>query len=183
MKNKLPKRVNGWVDRHGRLRYYLRLPGQKGVPLPGPAWSPQMMEAIDSAVREPQTAQRRSILGSYVYFLRYGKRVKIGTATNVQARFKELSTGIPGKARIYYVTPGNRALENELHQLFAADRVSGEWFNWSGAMLEWIAADEERRADERQWISGRNKNVVTFLNRPKRDELQMLEISPTLSKR
>jgi hypothetical protein len=96
--------------------------------------------------------QKWPVVRNYVYFLRAGKRVKIGTAANVQARFQDLKTGIPGKARIYYVTPGNRALENELHQLFAADRVTGEWFRWSVAIIDWITADERRRTVERQWM-------------------------------
>jgi integrase len=47
---KLPKRVNGFVDRYGKPRYYLRLPDQKPVPLPGLPWSPAMMACIEAAM-------------------------------------------------------------------------------------------------------------------------------------
>ena len=148
-KLKLPRYVNGFKDRYGMPRYYLRLPGTVALPLPGAPWSPEMMAAIAAASPAPQG---RSVPGvRYVYFIRYGAKVKIGTAANVKARLRQLQTGIPGKARIYYVTPGGRALEDELHKLFAADRVAAEWFMWSAAMVEWIAADEKRRAAERQW--------------------------------
>ena len=44
-KVKGPKYVNAFIDRHGRVRHYLRLPGQKAVPLPGMMYSPEMMRA------------------------------------------------------------------------------------------------------------------------------------------
>jgi integrase len=47
---KLPKRVNGFIDRYGKPRYYLRLPNQKPVPLPGLPWSPAMMAGIEAAM-------------------------------------------------------------------------------------------------------------------------------------
>jgi len=36
-----PKFVQGFVDRHGKPRFYFRRPGFKSVPLPGLPWSPQ----------------------------------------------------------------------------------------------------------------------------------------------
>lgn len=49
MRVKLPKHVHGFVDRHGKSRYYLRIPGQKSVPLPGLAHSGEFMEAYQAA--------------------------------------------------------------------------------------------------------------------------------------
>jgi hypothetical protein len=37
---KLPRYVNGFVDRHGKARYYFRRAGFKKVSLPGVPWSP-----------------------------------------------------------------------------------------------------------------------------------------------
>jgi len=84
---------------------------------------------------------------SYVYFISYGKRVKIGTCANVKTRLAALQIGIPGKARVRYVTPGDYRLERKLHERFAIDRVSGEWFQFSRAIQEWISSDSLRRGN------------------------------------
>jgi hypothetical protein len=47
---KKPQYVHGYVDRHGRPRYYLRRPGFKQVPLPGLPWSPEFMSAYEVAM-------------------------------------------------------------------------------------------------------------------------------------
>jgi integrase len=45
-----PKFVHGFVDRHGKPRFYFRRPGFKRVPLPGLPWSPEFMAAYENAV-------------------------------------------------------------------------------------------------------------------------------------
>jgi hypothetical protein len=45
-----PKFVHGFIDRHGKARFYFRRPGFKRVPLPGLPWSPEFMEAYENAV-------------------------------------------------------------------------------------------------------------------------------------
>jgi integrase len=45
-----PKFVQGFVDRHGKSRFYFRRPGFKRVPLPGLPWSPEFMTAYESAM-------------------------------------------------------------------------------------------------------------------------------------
>ena len=47
-----PKYIHGYVDRHGRARFYFRRAGHKKVPLPGLPWSPQFMTAYEAAVSE-----------------------------------------------------------------------------------------------------------------------------------
>ena len=84
-----------------------------------------------------------------VYFILHGtKRVKIGFSIQVDKRLANIQTGLPGKARILYVTPGDMELEKRLHQLFAEDRVSGEWFFYSPAIRVWIEADKSRRQEQ-----------------------------------
>jgi hypothetical protein len=41
-------------------------------------------------------------------FVLYGQRVKIGRSRKPDKRYKELSTGIPGYAKMIYVTPGGK---------------------------------------------------------------------------
>ena len=48
---KKPRYTHGFVDRHGRSRYYFRRPGFKQVPLPGLPWSPSFMAAYEAAMK------------------------------------------------------------------------------------------------------------------------------------
>jgi len=45
-----PKFVQGFIDRHGRRRFYFRRPGFKRMPLPGLPWSPEFMAAYEEAL-------------------------------------------------------------------------------------------------------------------------------------
>lgn len=48
---RLPKFIHGFIDRHGRPRFYLRRSGQKRIPLPGLPWSPEFMTAYETAIK------------------------------------------------------------------------------------------------------------------------------------
>ena len=57
MRLKLPRHVQGFVDRHGKPRYYLRRPGFRRVPLPGVPYSPEFMSVYEAAMNgEPLRA-------------------------------------------------------------------------------------------------------------------------------
>jgi integrase len=47
---KTPKYVHGYIDRHGKPRWYYRRAGFKRVALPGLPWSPEFMAAYESAM-------------------------------------------------------------------------------------------------------------------------------------
>jgi integrase len=47
-----PKYVQGFIDRHGKPRFYFRRPGFKQTPLPGLPWSPDFMGAYEAALAE-----------------------------------------------------------------------------------------------------------------------------------
>jgi hypothetical protein len=47
---RLPKFVNGYIDRHGKPRFYFRRAGFKKVPLAGLPWSPEFMAAYQHAL-------------------------------------------------------------------------------------------------------------------------------------
>jgi integrase len=56
-----PKFVHGFIDRHGKPRFYFRRAGFKKVSLPGLPWSPGFMEAYEAAMAtqpEPIGAKR-----------------------------------------------------------------------------------------------------------------------------
>src|SRR5262245_11958069 len=45
-----PKFVQGFIDRHGKPRFYFRRAGLKSLPLPGMPWSPEFMAAYQEAM-------------------------------------------------------------------------------------------------------------------------------------
>jgi integrase len=55
MTRKLPKYVQGWVDREGRPHHYFRRPGYPRVPLPGLPWSDEFMAAHAKALADAPT--------------------------------------------------------------------------------------------------------------------------------
>lgn len=54
IRQRVPKYVQVFIDRHGKLRLYLRRSGRKKVPLPGPLWSPAFMQAYEAAIADEQ---------------------------------------------------------------------------------------------------------------------------------
>jgi integrase len=54
-----PRYVHGFIDRHGKPRFYFRRRGFSKVPLPGLPWSPEFMEAYEAAL----AGQRLPIAG------------------------------------------------------------------------------------------------------------------------
>ena len=45
-----PKFVQGFIDRHGKPRFYFRRPGFPRLRLPGLPWSPEFMAAYEQAL-------------------------------------------------------------------------------------------------------------------------------------
>lgn len=58
---KLPKHVHGFVDRHGKARFYYRQPGFKAVSLPGLPYSPEFMAKIDTAAAKSAPVEIGSV--------------------------------------------------------------------------------------------------------------------------
>jgi integrase len=57
---KLPPYVHGFIDRHGKGRFYFRRRGFKPAPLPGLPWSPEFMAKHEEAMNS-HTAARKEI--------------------------------------------------------------------------------------------------------------------------
>ena len=74
-------------------------------------------------------------LGDVVYFVRIANEVKIGYTSNIHQRRNHF--GIRNED-ILAVLPGGRDEERRHHELFAADRVHGEYFNPSPQLLAYI---------------------------------------------
>src|SRR5437870_5652199 len=51
-----PPYTNGFIDRHGRPRFYFRRAGFKKIPLPGLPWSPEFMAVYEQALAGQPTS-------------------------------------------------------------------------------------------------------------------------------
>lgn len=96
----------------------------------GQQWIEAAAEAGDDwyqPLPEPETPK-----GSYVYFMRRERLIKIGVSTWPSRRAQGLN------ASILAMTPGSYGLERELHERFAALRQHGEWFEPGPELLAYI---------------------------------------------
>lgn len=82
-----------------------------------------------------------------VYFIRSGDLIKIGTTVCLPGRIDAPATHGPEQPEILLVLPGGHPEERQVHALFAAERVRGEWFRPSERLLAFIAerADQDIR--------------------------------------
>src|SRR5260370_41437074 len=51
VKRKYPRYTHGYIDQHGKPRFYVRRPGHAKIPLPGLPWSPEFMTAREAALQ------------------------------------------------------------------------------------------------------------------------------------
>lgn len=74
-----------------------------------------------------------------VYFVEGGegeqRLIKIGYSNDTRTRLGELQVGSPVELRLLGTIAGSRATEAQLHTIFAADRVRGEWFRPSSDLI------------------------------------------------
>ena len=101
-----------------------------------------LLARIHEAQRLTDYLDRDPGLDSHVYFIQQGRSgpIKIGRSVDVLARLRALQTGCHEELRILGVSLlGGAPLERRLHRMFAADRLSGEWFRPSQLMYEVIA--------------------------------------------
>lgn len=77
-----------------------------------------------------------------VYFAERGGLVKIGQSRTPERRAVTLG------AHLIKVTPGDFATERGWHDRFAADRVEGEWFSPTDALMAAIDAAPDEPEDD-----------------------------------
>jgi Meiotically up-regulated gene 113 len=141
----LPKYVSREPDRHGNIRYYFRRGARRTRLVSEPGTQDFFNEIAAVATRNEIS---HAPPGELVYFILYGRRVKIGTSRDLDQRHANIRTSLPGKSTILYVTPGGSHLERELHRKFATYRVNREWFIYSHEIRDWIENDKERRLEK-----------------------------------
>jgi hypothetical protein len=120
---------------------------------PLPISGAYLVEELEQAIRMqrfvrdllPDQAPKPDLtVNGYVYFVQMGDDgpIKIGFATDVQARITTLQTSSPHELVLRKVVPGTVAKEREFHQRFAQTRLKGEWFKPSSALSEVIGQEK-----------------------------------------
>ena len=95
-------------------------------------------------LRKGQESQSPALIGSgRIYFIRAGESgpIKIGFTTGQpEARITKLQTAHFERLRLLGSMPGTPMDERRLHVKFAAERLNGEWFLPSDALMNLIAS-------------------------------------------
>jgi hypothetical protein len=92
-----------------------------------------------------------------VYFIASADLIKIGYSNDVQQRVKGVISMLREGGEFLGCMPGGRDLEKHFHQIFADDRVYGEWFKRSERLLAVIQtstttaypSNEKKKAQDR----------------------------------
>jgi hypothetical protein len=84
----------------------------------------------------------------FVYFIRNGNRMKIGTTTDLKRRIRTLALR---EENIALLVNGDHRREREYHKQFAALRVGNtEWFAHEGALADYVQAQVSRISQKGQ---------------------------------
>lgn len=106
--------------------------------------------AFVSATREgkilPRDAAKLPYGGSYVYFIRCGQFIKIGSSENPANRLRALRTGNPFPLSILKTVPGDGAVEFAYQREFRAHLHRDEWFRDEGSLREFLGDAEQLAA-------------------------------------
>lgn len=83
-----------------------------------------------------------------VYFVQSGSKggpIKIGVATNVQARLSGLQTSSHAKLTLIGTVPGGEDVERKMHARFRTHHLNGEWFACEGALATFVERLRQRK--------------------------------------
>jgi hypothetical protein len=95
--------------------------------------------------------------GEVVYFVRYGRIVKIGFSTNFAQRLAELQRGTPESLFVLGVYPGGRDLERKFHTLFASLKIKNEFFRYDDPLWRFVEiAETHSIAKAIEYVEERN---------------------------
>ena len=102
----------------------------------------------------------------WTYFIQatgYGWPVKIGKANNIGERFRSLQGGSFVGLRFLGALPYEEIPERELHRVFAAEHVRGEWFRPHSAIIGLADLGHRHFSDCYRAPQGRHHCIVRDL--------------------
>jgi hypothetical protein len=99
----------------------------------------QYVSELHQTFKPPATV--RQPRSGWIYFIRFGDRVKIGYTTNPDQRMRDLPHD-----QVLGIMPGTRADEAAWHRLLIDFHVVGEWFRAEPDVIATLARVAERSA-------------------------------------
>lgn len=90
------------------------------------------------AIPPARPASPREARPAVVYFLKAGKRIKIGTTRDLHTRISAIRNASPEPVELLATMPGSRDEEKDLHQRFSHLRTHGEWFRAEAELILFI---------------------------------------------
>lgn len=127
-----------YEDTHGEIRGYAE----------------NLRAQLIQFLNEPQITA--GIIG-LVYFIGAGdlNPIKIGFATSVDYRLRQLRTSNPQPPKVVATVPGSRRVEQKVHAMFGEFRLNErEWFTSGDALLAFIRLPPRatHSSSESQWM-------------------------------
>jgi hypothetical protein len=100
-------------------------------------WRRRLLSPADYSPPVPEARNEDVAHPGAVYFLRDPdrRRIKIGYSSDVERRVKRIGAMNCGLVELVGRIPSPRWYEKLLHEIFAGDRVHGEWFKESPDLL------------------------------------------------
>lgn len=109
----------------------------------------------ETAADKLKTVPERFWRGPVVYFIGgEDGPVKIGFTNELPSRLRSLQNSSPVPVRLLAAVHGDRTREAEYHRKFAADRLHGEWFARSEAIIGELV--------EIRWVAPLVQNIRRF---------------------
>jgi len=140
--------VSAYKDRTGKMRYYLRRPGCRQVPLSGRPGTREFIQSYAAATALPAKSVQKKVRlqpqKGFVYYLSDGEHVKIGYTKDWNERSKKYRTHSAREITVLAIRPGYKSEETALHRKFKVYRKRGDWFYPGEAILDHI----KRTVDE-----------------------------------
>ena len=116
-----------------------------------------------------------------VYFIKANNIIKIGYADDPSKRIPSIQTSSPYELEVLLIIEGNYDKENELHKRFQIYRTSGEWFEYSEELKQYILENQNLdRKYEFGFIAGDFAGNEQVLRLRKRHKLSLRALGDKL---
>jgi hypothetical protein len=100
----------------------------------------------------------------FLYFIKGGDAIKVGITDNVEKRLIGIQTGNPSKVELLQSISMSdeeaRKAESEIHRIFIKTNLSGEWYQATQFMLEFIKNIKENGWESHlSWIEKKHEDM------------------------
>lgn len=132
--------LGNWDLADAAMKRMLEVGGVKPQELFRAVTDYSMRRWFDGWALSPGALQSWDYHEPVVYFISTdeGRQVKIGTTHCLRRRLAVLRSNMPTPLRLEAAFPGSYDRERQLHRIFQADRIRGEWFQWTPEMQHLI---------------------------------------------